>query len=90
MKILQGEHPYAEDNLVLGKMNMRVPKNKKGKEFVDIRFTYDINGILIADMKSVSTGKTVSRVISQNMSDREIEKKGCRAGKTEDTSKGYF
>lgn len=75
VKILQGEHPYAEDNLVLGKMNMRVPKNKKGKEFVDIRFTYDINGILIADMKSVSTGKTVSRVISQNMSDREIEKK---------------
>lgn len=51
---------------------MPVPRNKKGKEAVDIRFTYDINGILIADMTVVSTGKSVSRVISQTVSDAEL------------------
>ncbi|RGO19336.1 molecular chaperone HscC [Dorea sp. OM02-2LB] len=72
IRILQGEHPYAEDNLTLERMKVPVPRNKKGKEAVDIRFTYDINGILIADMTVVSTGKSVSRVISQTVSDAEL------------------
>lgn len=72
IRILQGEHPYAEDNLTLERMKVPVPRNKKGKEVVDIRFTYDINGILIADMTVVSTGKSVSRVISQTVSDAEL------------------
>lgn len=74
IQILQGEHHYAEDNLVLGKMDIPV-KKKRGQEAVDIRFTYDINGILIADMTVVSTGQTVSKVLSQNMSEKEMQNK---------------
>lgn len=73
ISILQGEHPYADDNLCLEKMCIRVPGKKSGEESVDLRFTYDINGILIVDITVVSTGKTVSRVISQDMDEREIE-----------------
>lgn len=74
-EILQGEHPYAEDNLKLSELSVKVPKKKKSEEAVDVRFTYDINGILIVDVKVVSTGQSVSKVISQNMSEKEIQRK---------------
>lgn len=74
-EILQGEHPYAEDNLKLSEVSVKVPKNKCGEESADVRFTYDINGILIVDVKVLSTGQTVSKVISQNMSERELQGK---------------
>lgn len=75
ISILQGEQIYAEDNLKLGLLSIQVPKKKKGEEAVDIRFTYDINGILIAEVTCVSTGKTISRVISENMSQEEIQRR---------------
>lgn len=75
MDILQGEHAYAEDNISLAKMSVRVPKNKKGEESVDVRFTYDINGILMADITVVSTGKKTSKVISESMDEKELQKR---------------
>lgn len=73
--IYQGEHVYAKDNLKLGKIEVAVPEGKAGQEKIDVRFTYDINGILIADVTVVSTGQTVSKVISQNMDEKELESK---------------
>ena len=75
ISILQGEHTYAEDNLNLGEMRIAVPKKKKGEEAVDVRFTYDLNGILAADITVVSTGQSISKTISQNMSEKEAEKR---------------
>ncbi len=74
-QILQGEHPYAGDNLKLSELSVAVPKKKKGEESADVRFTYDINGILVVDVKVLSTGQTVSKVISQNMPPKELQKK---------------
>lgn len=74
-EILQGEQVYAEDNLELDKLEIAVPKTKKGQECVDVRFTYDINGILIVDATVVSTGKTVSKVVSQNINEEDLDKK---------------
>lgn len=74
-EILQGEHPYAEDNLKLSELSVTVPKKKRGEESADVRFTYDINGILIVDVKVLSTGQTVSKVISQNLSEKEMQRK---------------
>lgn len=71
-EILQGEHTYAEDNLKLSEFSVTVPKKKRGEESADVRFTYDINGILIVDIKVLSTGQSISKVISQNLSDKEI------------------
>lgn len=74
-EVLQGEHPYAEDNLKLSEISVSVPRKKCGEESADVRFTYDINGILIVDVKVLSTGQTVSKVISQNMSEKELQRK---------------
>ena len=71
-EILQGEHTYAEDNLKLSELSVTVPKKKCGEESADVRFTYDINGILIEDINVLSTGQSISKVISQNLSDKEI------------------
>lgn len=75
IEILQGEHTYAEDNLKLESMSVHVPKKKAGEEAVDIRFTYDINGILITDLTVVSTGQTISRVISESVSGPELQRR---------------
>lgn len=75
LEILQGEHSYAEDNLCLAKMNIRIPKKKEGEESVDIRFTYDINGILIADITIVSSGQVITKVISETLDERELQQK---------------
>ena len=81
IQILQGEHAYADDNLKLGKMSVSVPRKKAGEEAVDIRFTYDINGILIVDIPVVSTGKTITKVISQKIEGQELERKAAELEK---------
>ena len=75
IEIAQGEHVYVKDNIILDKMVVNVPKNKRGEESIDVRYTYDINGILIADVTVISTGQTISKVLSQTMNQNEIEKK---------------
>lgn len=75
IEILQGEEPYAEDNVQLGLITTVVPKKKRGQESVDVRFTYDINGILEVEVTVVSTGKSVKKVLSQNMDEKEIAKR---------------
>ena len=75
IEILQGEEPYAEDNVQLGVITVAVPKKKKGAESVDVRFTYDINGILEVEVTVVSTGKSVKKVLSQNMDEKEVAKR---------------
>lgn len=81
IQILQGEHAYADDNLKLGKMSVSVPRKKAGEEAVDIRFTYDINGILIVDITVVSTEKTITKVISQKIEGQELERKAAELEK---------
>jgi len=64
--ILQGESRKVDDNIKLGEVTVPVPPGPAGKESVDIRFTYDINGILEAEVKVVSTGVTDKAVIENS------------------------
>jgi len=64
--ILQGESRKAADNIKLGEITVNVPPGPAGKESIDIRFTYDINGILEADVKVVSTGAGDKLVIENS------------------------
>lgn len=73
--IAQGEHAYVDENIVLDDITVSVPRNKKGQESVDVRFTYDINGILVVDVTVVSTGKNYTKVVSEEMTEAEIERK---------------
>ena len=62
-KIYQGENMYCRDNLFLGEISIDVPKKKAAEECCEVRFSYDINGILEVDVKCVSTGETKSTLI---------------------------
>lgn len=46
VNVYQGENYYAEDNLSLGQIKLHVPPKKAGEVSIDVRFTYDINGLL--------------------------------------------
>ncbi len=76
VSIYQGESFDIKDNLFLGKFNINVPKNKAGMESVNVRFTYDINGILEVEATSLTTGEKKNKLlISGSLSETEkIEK----------------
>jgi molecular chaperone HscC len=74
--IYQGESRYVEDNLLLGELRVAVPPAKAGMESVDVRFTYDINGILEVEAVVNSNGQKSRTVIESRksgMSKSEIE-----------------
>ncbi|TQV81075.1 molecular chaperone HscC [Aliikangiella coralliicola] len=74
--VYQGESRLVKNNIKLGNIEVKVPKNKAGEESVDIRFTYDINGILEVSVKVVSTGEVKRTIIKSeecSLSEKEIE-----------------
>lgn len=66
LKILQGENYYSSDNLQIGEITVNVPPAPKGQERIEVRFTYDINGILEVETKALSTGETKKLFIQSN------------------------
>jgi molecular chaperone HscC len=75
--ILQGESRNVKDNIFLGSLDIPLPPGPAGKESVDIRYTYDINGILEAEVTAVSTGEQKVVVIEKNpgtMTDEDIKR----------------
>jgi len=49
--IYQGESRMVSDNIALGELSVPIPKRKAGEVSLDIRFTYDVNGILEVEAK---------------------------------------
>lgn len=77
VNIYQGENRLVEKNVYLGTVNVKVPKGPAGKEIIDIRYSYDMNGLLEADVTVKSTGKSVKKVIEHApgaLSDADKEK----------------
>lgn len=76
IEIYQGENRRVEENVKLGELEIKVPPAKAGEEKVDVRYTYDINGILEVEVLVKSTGEKRRVIIEQNkgsMSKKEIE-----------------
>lgn len=74
--IYQGEAPVAEDNILLGEIEVPVPPALAEKEAAEVRFTYDINGILEVDARVLSTNETRHLVIidrKNRMSQAQIQ-----------------
>jgi molecular chaperone HscC len=64
--IYQGEHSTCDRNTKLGEYRIEgIPARPAGEEGVDVRFTYDLNGILEVDTTIVSTGERGSVVIER-------------------------
>lgn len=66
VNVFQGEHRLVEKNVFLGSIDVKVPRNKAGEESVDLRFSYDMNGLLEVDIKINSSGQTINHVIEQS------------------------
>jgi len=75
VKVYQGEGRRTEQNLLLGEFQVNgIPRGPAGRP-IDIRFTYDLNGILEVEATIVETGASISHIIArhaQGMSEREI------------------
>lgn len=71
--ILQGEEMYAKDNTMLGSIDVKITPKPKNMEHIIARYTYDINGILIVDIKVPSTGKNYQKILSESLSEGELK-----------------
>jgi molecular chaperone HscC len=66
VSVYQGEHSLCADNQRLGEYEVTGLKPApRGEESVDVRFTYDLNGILEVETTVASTGKKASLVLER-------------------------
>ncbi|WP_234975916.1 molecular chaperone HscC [Thiothrix eikelboomii] len=63
LEFFQGEHRLVKNNISLGKLELRLPKARKGEEGVTVRLSYDINGVLEVDVEVISTGEKHYKMI---------------------------
>jgi len=78
VRVLQGESRFARNNLYLGELEVDIPKAPKGRESIDVTYTYDINSLLEVEVKVVSTGvsrKLIIKGADNQMSEEEIKKR---------------
>jgi len=66
LRIYQGESRLVADNVLLGEINMPVPRAPAGQEKFDVRFTYDNSGLLEVDLTVLSTKMRKNVVIEGN------------------------
>ena len=76
LRVFQGEARKVDDNLDLGELLIKdIPPGPAGQE-IQVRFTYDINGILEVEAIVSETGRKYSLVLTQHaasLSDEEVE-----------------
>lgn len=66
VRVYQGESRKVEDNLPLGEFELKgIPPGPAGQP-VDIRFTYDLNGVLEVEATVTATKKSASHVIARH------------------------
>jgi len=75
VNVFQGESRMAADNIKLGQLVINLARDKCENNGVDVRFTYDVNGLLQVEATVVKTGATTVLLIEGNpglLSEREI------------------
>jgi molecular chaperone HscC len=76
-RVYQGESRLVADNILLGEVEITVPKAPAGQIGIDCRFSYDINGLLEVDVHVPETGERQELVIVEedSISAEELEKR---------------
>ena len=64
--IYQGEARLVADDILLGALHVPLPAGPMQESGVDVRFTYDVNGLLEVEATVLKTGKTSRLVIEGN------------------------
>jgi molecular chaperone HscC len=78
VEIYQGENRHVKNNVKLGELNIEIPEARAGVEKIDIRYTYDINGILEVEVITINTGARKRVIIEKSpgtMTKKEIEER---------------
>ncbi len=83
IKILQGESRIAANNLFLGELTVEVPIGPKGKEAIEVTYTYDIDALLEAEVKVLSTGVNKKVVIHDEEHEESESEKASRLKRLE-------
>lgn len=78
LKVYQGEARLVKDNIKLGDLRIELPSAPIEECGVDVRFTYDVNGLLQVEANVLKTGTTSSVLIEGNpglMTDEDIARR---------------
>ncbi|SFM15301.1 molecular chaperone HscC [Pelosinus propionicus] len=78
IEIFQGESRLTKNNIKLGQLQIEVPLAPAGEQSIDVRYTYDINGILEVEVIVLETGIKKQVIIEESpgiMSKDEIEQR---------------
>ncbi len=76
--VYQGESRRCSNNVLLGKLEVPVPPRAAGEVSVNVRYTYDVNGILDVDVEVEGTGLSKNLVIKElagDVSEEEIARR---------------
>ena len=77
LKVYQGESRDVKDNILLGTLDVALPRLVQAEQQVMVRFTYDINGLLEVEGTVTATGLKETLIIEQSpgsMSKEEIRR----------------
>jgi len=67
LQVYQGESPLVANNIKLGELKVPVdPRLPPEQNAVDVRFTYDVNGVLQVEAAVRATGKRHELVLERN------------------------
>jgi molecular chaperone HscC len=75
IEVYQGERLWVKENIFIDRMEVDVPKNSAGEEALDVRFSYDINGLLEVDVTIVSSGDITQKLIDRSPKEMNEEEK---------------
>ncbi|MNJ48645.1 Chaperone protein HscC [compost metagenome] len=66
VEVYQGESRMVKNNVKIGGLEIDVPRGPRGEQAIDVRYTYDINGVLEVDVTVVKTKENKTIIIEQN------------------------
>lgn len=67
LEIFQGESPRVANNVLLGTLDIHLaPKMRKHQPAIEVRFTYDINGVLQVESTTLGTGEKRELILQDN------------------------
>ncbi|MEN4921820.1 molecular chaperone HscC [Achromobacter spanius] len=78
LQIYQGESRLVRDNILLGTLRVPMPRRSRAESAFDVRFTYDVNGLLEVEAV-LQRGGPAQRTVIQGggaqMSDADIQRR---------------